>query len=328
MPMAAARPRIRQWLDARLFRIRPREPLPVRLGHRRIFVLPTGLGLAFAATLFTMLLASMNYALSLGYAVTFLLVGAGFVSLHQTFRNLLAIELVSARLDTAFCGSDAALELVFVNPSGRPRQGLEVSERGSLPVRFDIGPEAAARVVVPIPAQRRGWLEPRRLTLETRFPLGLVRGWSYLTPPARALVYPRPEAPVPPLPADSETRHPGTLGESGEEDFAGLREYRQGDSPRRIAWKLAARHGAQLHTKVFAGGQASSLQFDWHALPAGLDVETRLSRLTAWVIQAAGSHVPFGLRLPDFECPPARGQRHVDACLKALALHGRPDAKT
>ncbi len=325
MLLQAARARFRHWLDARLFLIRPREALPVRLGHRRIFVLPTGFGLAFGATIFTMLLASMNYALSLGYAVTFLLVGGGIVSLHQTFRNLLGLELVSARMRPTFCGTHADLELVFRNPADRPRIHLDVCESTDLTERFSLKPEETRHIVIAVPANRRGWLEARRITLETRFPLGLIRGWSYLSPDARALVYPRPESPTPPLPDPAESNRRGTAGRGGEDEFAGLREYRQGDPPRRIAWKLAARNGDQLHTKVFSGGQTSSLIFDWDALPASLSVEQRLSRLTAWVLEAERSDAAFGLRLPGFQRTISRGAAHVDACLSALALHGRAD---
>ena len=47
---------------------------PVDLGRRRIYILPTRLGVAYAAMLFAMLLGGMNYNNNLGLWLTFLLV--------------------------------------------------------------------------------------------------------------------------------------------------------------------------------------------------------------------------------------------------------------
>ena len=53
----------------------PTDPGVVVLRHRRIYILPTRRGLALIATLAIMLLTSMNYSLSLGHALTFLVAG-------------------------------------------------------------------------------------------------------------------------------------------------------------------------------------------------------------------------------------------------------------
>lgn len=320
--------RVRGLLDRHLFRIRPTEPLPAVLGHRRIFVLPTGFGMAFFVTLLTMLVASMNYALSLGYALTFTLAGVGIVSLHQTFRNLVHLELRSASLQPVFCGEQALLSVVFENPSTRPRTALEIFEGRSARVRFSVGGRESQAVGIAIPAARRGWLVSDRLTLETRYPMGLIRGWSYLTPAARCLVYPRPESPAVGLPDAAARQQGGTLGEFGEDDFAGLREYRAGDSPKQIAWKLAARNEDQLHTKQFQGGRQVRLELDWASLPQELDVEQRLSRLTRWVCDATQRDLPFSMRIPGFEADFARGRDHMERCLKALALYGADDGRS
>src|SRR5206468_4083793 len=66
----------------------------------------------------------------------------------------------------------------------------------------DIPPHAIAEIVLGVPAQARGWLPLGRVMLETRFPLGLFRAWSYVEPEARCLAYPRPErAALPPASA-------------------------------------------------------------------------------------------------------------------------------
>src|SRR6185437_5813319 len=63
----------RQSVSDWIFRAAVPEPPPVTLGQRRIFILPTRQGYAFALMLLLLLLASINYSLSLGFLLTFLL---------------------------------------------------------------------------------------------------------------------------------------------------------------------------------------------------------------------------------------------------------------
>ena len=82
MTRAGIRSRLQRWL----FRVGGPEPAPIRLGQRRIFVLPTGFGLALGLTLLVMLLASINYALSLGFGLTFLIGSVAWISIHHAQR--------------------------------------------------------------------------------------------------------------------------------------------------------------------------------------------------------------------------------------------------
>ena len=93
LPAAPALARLRDFVDRWLFRLAGPEPAPIVLGQRRVFVLPTRAGLAFAATIVTLLIGSINYGLSLGYALTFLLAGLGVVSILHAFRNLVHLGI-------------------------------------------------------------------------------------------------------------------------------------------------------------------------------------------------------------------------------------------
>ena len=74
-----------------------------------------------------------------------------------------------------------------------------------------------------------------------------------------------------------------------------------------------------MHTKQFGGNRASELWLDWESLPM-MDVESRLSRLTRWVLDANAAQIKFGLRLPGTIVPLNSGLAHQHQCLKALAL--------
>ncbi|MDP1956896.1 MAG: DUF58 domain-containing protein, partial [Rhodocyclaceae bacterium] len=112
-------------------------------------------------------------------------------------------------------------------------------------------------------------------------------------------------------------------GDTGDEDFAGLKRHQPSDPPHHVAWKAVARQGPQatLQTKQVAGTAAQALVLDWAALPHNMAVETRLSVLTRWVQDTEAAGLSWGLRLPGQEIPQAHGPDHAHACLKALALY-------
>ena len=56
----------------------------------------------------------------------------------------------------------------------------------------DLAAESECELVLQCPSRRRGWCQAGRITIETRYPLGLFRAWSYWQPAMSALVYPRP----------------------------------------------------------------------------------------------------------------------------------------
>jgi uncharacterized protein (DUF58 family) len=290
----------------------------VVLTQSRVYILPTRYGLLFGTALLLMLIGSINYQLSLGYILTFLLAGMGVVSILHTYRNLAHLAVSAGRVEPAFAGGAVRFHLHLDNPGKFDRVAITASFAAAADT-FDVPARASAPATLSLPALHRGWLQLPRVTIETRYPIGLCRAWGYVQPDMKALVYPRPdESTLPPLtfiPDHGDAAHAG----SGSDDFAALRPYQRGDSPRHIAWKSAEREQVLL-TKVFSGRGASELWLDFAALPPALDVEARLARLTRQVLLAEAGGVSYGLRLPGRELGPDLGESHCDACLKALAL--------
>jgi uncharacterized protein (DUF58 family) len=300
------------------------EAGPVVLSQRRVYILPTRHGYTFAVALGLMLVGSINYQLSLGYMLTFLLAGMGVVSILHTYRNLAHLAAAAGKAEPAFAGGTVLFHLHFDNPTTFDRVAVE-ARCGQARAVCDVPAHGAAAVVLALPVSRRGWFRVPRLTIETRYPTGLLRAWSYVQPDATGLVYPRPEPAPLPEPIAMPERGDAAAGGFGNDDYWGLRPYQPSDSPRHIAWKAAAREGALL-TKVFVGHGAYELWLDWDALPPALGVEGRLSALTHQVLGAEEANVPYGLRLPGTRLEPGLGEAHRDACLKALALFDGPRA--
>ncbi len=323
--LQALRRTLHERFAAWALRVRPPEPVPVLLTQRRVYVLPTRGGLLYALSLVVLLIGAINYNLSLGYGLVFLLGGLGIVSILHTFRNLAGTSITVGAPAPVFVGDTARFPLLLHNADARERRLLRLFLPGETVVSVDIPPQGSTRALLPLPAKRRGWLTMPRATIETVWPLGLVRTWSYTAPALACLVYPRPADAVPPAPTFAGMQGGRLPSDSGDEDFAGLRRHQPSDPPHHVAWKTAARLGpdAALQTKQFSGTAAQALWFDWALLPTTLDIETRLSILARWVLDAEDAGLSWGLRLPGGEIPQAHGPAHTHVCLKALALHGQ-----
>ena len=214
----------------------------ITLGHRRVYILPTRLGWMFGATLGLLLVGSINYALQLGFALTFLLAGMGLAGMVHTVRNLARLTIDAGRAEPVFAGEAAQFRLTLDNRAPHDRPAVLVRHAASRAQGVLDLPAASAReAVLAVPAPHRGWLPLGRVVLETRYPLGLFRAWSHVEPDVRCLVYPRPERAPLPAPAAADEAGAQRAHAMGSDDFAGLRGYQLQDSPRHVAWKAVAR---------------------------------------------------------------------------------------
>lgn len=317
---AAQSERLRTWAADWAKRRQGEDAHAVTLKRRRIYILPTGSGLVFGALVFAMLLGSLNYAASLGFALTFLLAGLGLVMMHHCHNNLLAITVKLAGADPVFAGDEARFRLTLHNSAPAPRYDIvaECADSDDGPV--DLAPGASASLHLHRATQARGWIRLSRFSVATRHPGNLFRAWTWVNMDARCLVYPAPAPPGRPLPPGRDDLGTRSATTREEDDFVGLREAMPGDPPKRLAWKAFARSD-QLMVKEFAGGAETPCLFDWNDL-ADLDDEARLSQLTRWCLDAAEAGSSFGLLLPGRKVPLGSGDRHLHECLQALALHG------
>jgi len=296
------------------------DTLPVRVHYRRIYILPTRAGWSFALLLFGMFIAALNYGNSIALFLTFWLGGFALVALHRCHRNLLGVRLTGATTAATFAGRDGALELSLENTVAPMRYGIEADLAGAAPVACDLVAGGAARITLAVPTQARGVMCLDKLRLMTALPFGLVRAWTWVYLPLEMLVYPRPLG-VLPLPLAGGAT-PGSVlrGGSDADEWLGLRSFRDGDSPRQVAWKAYAR-GAPLLVKEYESSGAAQRRFDFEQL-AGLATERRLEQLTRWVVDAEHRGERYALALPGFNSAADHGPRHAERCLCALALYG------
>ena len=327
------RTRIRDWLIDHLVRSRTLlrafgrgqpDSGTVTLDRSKVFILPTAHGLVFGLILLVMLVGSVNYNNNLGLIFTFLVGGAMLISILHSYRNLAGLGSRAGRVEPVFAGQRAGFALCIVNPDDRPRYSLQLSNDQGGRVLLDVPASTSVAPLLEKPAPNRGLLPFGRVAVETRYPLGMFRAWSYLEPVAECAVYPAPAARSP-LPDAAGGSGDGSLSQGrGSDDFAGLRAYRPGDSPRRIYWKSVAA-GMDPQTKMFSGASGAELWLDW-ADASAVGTEARLSQLCRWVLDAELSGCRYGLRIPGFSRPQGRGLQHQARCLEALASYTDADA--
>lgn len=293
---------------------------PITLDRQRIFILPTRHGLMFAVVLLLMLVGSINYTLSLGFVLAFLLGGMALVSILHTYRNLAQLTVSAGKSTPVFAGQQASFTLCLNGSSTTERYAIGVMLEKQQPQFVDIPAGETAYAALALHAPQRGILRPGRFTLFTRFPLGLFRAWSKLDLDLACIVYPQPDSARLPRPAGVQGRGGKAIAAEGSDDFRGMRPYHPGNSLRHVAWKAVAQ-GRGMLTKQFSGQAMPELWLDWDDL-AGMATEARLSRLCRWVLDAQNAGLSYGLRLPGTTLAPGSGEAHQRNCLERLALFG------
>src|SRR5690242_10694054 len=141
---------------------------------------------------FVLLLSSINYALSLGFVLTFLLMSMAGVAMLHTWRNLAHLKLRPGRCDPVFAGDIAHFGVTVETPS-LTRFAIAMRRRDADPVYADVDVREPAAMWLPVQAQRRGVLRCGRIEVFTRYPVGLFHAWSYVDFDLRVMVYPRPD---------------------------------------------------------------------------------------------------------------------------------------
>lgn len=329
-PVRSPLARLRAWWLARL-------PATAEhaLTHRNLYVLPTRPGWMLGMTLLLLLVGSINYQLNLGYLLTFLLAGQAAVGVWVAHQNLRGLRLGMGVEGEAFAGQPVRVRVDVHNQGRRARWAVTVrwARADADTASVDLPPGEAVSVALPLVFATRGRQPLPPLSIETRYPLGAFRVWSWWRPAGTVTVYPAPEIDAPPLPGAAATDGPtppplvaSSAAPAAVSDDVpdAVRPYRTGDAPARVLWKKAARSdGDPSGWLVREAAQRQATAALWlDSSTCGLrDAEAQRGRLCAWVLQADARGLRYGLRLPHLVVEPDSGPAHRRHCLEALACH-------
>lgn len=302
-----------QWLQLKIKRTPHKQ-----LNRRNIYIVPTKAGLGLVFTTLLILFAAINYENNSLFLLGFSALAIFWLSIFSTFENLQGLSLRAVPPTLVQCKEQACLSVMLNQTKARSSYALRLSLAG---VSLDVEQVAQepVRASVWALAARRGRMVGGYLKIETRYPLGLVKAWSYADLGVEAYVYPRPQQ------GDLISAGSAAAAQTKRleaDDYRNIRRWQQGESPRRIIWPAYARAN-ELVAFEYDHLSPHPRLLDWDYV-AG-DTETKLSILCYWVLYCGQQNEPFALRLPQQQLPLAVGAPAVAAALTALALMGQHD---
>lgn len=311
--------RYKQWIDRRIPLARS-----VTLDQRRIFIFPSKQGLVFLLMLLLMLLAAINYENNMVFALVFLLASVFVVATLHTFANLSGLEITALRAVPTFAGNNAEFELSVSRQGSKDYYDISLSWPASEVSSITLSKSSLQTINLHLAVQQRGLFRPERLLVETYYPLGLLRAWTWIALDLEVVVYPRPvKSPL----SSAETTDDGggeVIPILGSDEFYQFQEYRAGDSLKRVFWKSYAK-GQALQTKQYASYREQRLWLNWECFEG--DIEQRLSKICYWVLKLEKNNDDYGVRLPNIEIQPAHGEQHQRRILTALAVFNSEQSK-
>lgn len=303
-----------RWLERRIPRTRS-----LVLQQKNIFIFLTPAGAVFTGFLLVLLMTAINYRNNMVFLLTFLLASVFVVSILHTYSYLAGLRLEGGAARPVFAGQTAVFEITLGREGLRVYPDLELAFPGENPQHAAVTGEVS-RLRLYWRTTARGRQRAPRIRVENRYPLGLLRAWSWVDLDMAVLVYPRPETAPAPLPAEGRGGESQVRHEAGADDFHQLRDYQPGDSLRHVAWKTLAK-GQALQTRHYQAVTDRQQWLDWEQFQ-GLPLESRLSQLCFQVLDADRQGCRYGLKLPGQVFGPGQGQAHQEMLLRALALYG------
>ena len=313
---------IKGWWSSRFYQWVSRRNPPSNtklLTQKNVFIFPTKEGGLFSLLLLLLLLTAINYQNSLIYIFTFLLGSLFIFSIIFCFKNMSGLSISLVKTNECFVGENAEFSFSLKTKENQEIESLRFMLIDEPEKIIDIADSEVASLNLTIKAVKRGKLKLGRLRLETVYPLGLIRAWTWLEFKKEALVFPMPIEGARDLSSSKQGgEDEGGVFVKGEDELSGIRDYVQGDSLSRIAWKHYASKG-ELYVKEFDAVSSSTQWLRYYDYLTG-DKELRLSNLCFDVLSYSQKGLQFGLELPGTTIEPSIGEAHKQICLRALSV--------
>lgn len=312
------RRRFQRWLSRRI----PSQST-ITLNQGNIFILPSKAGGYFIVFLLLLLVVAVNYQNTMAFAFVFFMTSVFVVSILHTYLNLSGLRIEMAKSNNAFMGESITIQLRFSSDFFRQHCGIYCHWEESLESFSLVEKNGEYLAHFYLAASKRGRFLAPRLLLESYYPLGLLRAWTWLAPKVSAVVYPLPiENPWPMAVTSTNEEQGDSLIKTGGDEFYGFINYQLGHSLKRVYWPSFAK-GQPLQTQHYVELNHRQLQLNWDALTGS--VEEKLSYLCYWVLELSNNNQTFSVILPTQQLGPDSGEAYRQSVLYALAIFGEQD---
>lgn len=300
------RQRLQHWLAKKFT-----DNTSFQLNHGTLLVFPTRYGFWFVALFVLLYLLGTNYQNNLILLLGYLLLSVFILSIWFAWRNLAGLTIQVSPPAAIYAGQQVQLPLKVQQPAFYQA------------VQFAFGPakiklSSSQQALLQWPAAKRGQYRIANVLVQTEYPLGLIRCWSYLPLRLHYWVYPTPLEPST-LSAGADAKADSSQ-QSAVELPDQLKAYQAGDSIRRLHWKRLARQPDAPVVKV--SEQQPKADPRWLQVPPlqGAALEQCLSEVCYQLLELEAKQLSYGLRTPAGDLPLGQGPLHLQQCLQRLAL--------
>lgn len=257
--------------------------------HDRVYILPTGFGVLYGASLFLMLLMAFTFNNNLAYLLTFFLTGFGLAALWSTHVFMRDVKILAEREVCATRGDSQTAP-------ARPVHGTWPQA----PV--DIEPKDSAVRAAPSRAwscERRGVFQVNVVKVSSSFPTGLFHSWKFVPAATSWYSAPRPLDHSALLKGgDGDHPQSGRWQDHDMGDLQSLSPAGDSEPDSRIDWKAFARGQGRLK-KDFEDRVGDAPFIRWKETEPLGDTERRLEQFSYWVEKAAGRSHHWRAELPE-----------------------------
>jgi len=272
--------------------------------------------------------AAINTGNNLLYLILGILLGFIIVSGFLSDSSLWGVRSEWFPSGSCYAGRPIPFE-VRLSKGWFPSIALEITPYGSrissssqlvfwIPSR---GSTSFLHTVTPL---RRGWLSLENVRYSSRFPFGFFEKSHREIRDEKWLVYPAVKRlPLIFVLSGGTDRSNQTMEKAGMGSVPfSLRDYREGDSARRIHWKSTAKAGRLLVNEMEEESEPGELLCVSH-WPEGLNSEEQdslISFTASLAFTLHENHRPVGLSAPGFYLAPENSREHLHRILSYLAL--------
>jgi uncharacterized protein (DUF58 family) len=295
---------------------------------------PTRAGWVFCGLSFGVGFAALNTGNNLLYLVLALMLAFLVLSGVMSEAALRGIRVRRRIPRDLFAGSSTGVGLEISNHQPRvPAFAIVVEDRvieaeqperaagRAFALRIDAG--ATELRFYQLSPTRRGVVKFVRFQVYTRFPFGLFSKSLSIDAPAESLVFPAVEpVRIPPNFGAARGGGESVAGPHGTgANAVGLREFRDGDSIRRIHWRSSLRHRQLFVSEVESENEAEiEVRLKTRGVRAGEPFEQRVSWAASEIVALLDAQNRVSLSTDDSCFPADSGTRHRARLLSFLAL--------
>lgn len=310
-----------------------------QLSNRNIFIMPTPFGFVYLFFDILLFLLGTNYQNNIILLFSYLLASLFITVMLHSFYNISQLTLSSPAKQFTFSKQLAYVPIKISAKKAHFDINFYFSRQENITNKTvlhqcNLG---ESQLLLPYLASHRGIHNLGRVKIFSEYPLGLFITWAMLDFSHQLVVFPQPKKLNNSLNylsgIDELAQSESTIQteSAGIDDFSELKDYVNGVSQARIAWKQLARGQGKL-SKHYQNQTGSLRWLKLSEMPSN-HIETKLSYLCFLILEYSKQNVDFGLILDlypstannttlnnqSLTIKPSIGYHHQQCCLVALA---------